>query len=59
MIRDIGGVETPPIHVGVSTPPIYKGSFGETVGSDFPPKLPLRRVGGGSQGTVGARLRRG
>ena len=30
---------------GVSTPPIYRGSFGGTVGGNFPPKLPLRRVG--------------
>ena len=31
--------------------------MGGTVGSDFPPKLPLRGVGGHIEGTVGASLR--
>ena len=41
---------------GVSTPPIYRGSFGGTIGGNFPPKLPLHRVGGGLEGSVGASL---
>ena len=41
---------------GVSTPPSIGGALGETVGSDFPPKLPLRGVGGHIEGTVGASL---
>ena len=32
--------------------------MGGTVGSDFPPKLPLRGVGGHIQGTVGGSLSR-
>ena len=54
MIRDIGGVETQLIYEG-SFNPVYTGSFGGTVGT-VPPKLPLRGVGGGLQGTVGGSL---
>ena len=44
---------------GVSTPPYIGGALGGTVGSDFPPKLPLRGVGGHIQGTVGGSLTSG
>ena len=48
MIRDIEGV---------STPPYIGGALGGTVGSDFPPNLPLRGVGGRIEGTVGGSLK--
>ena len=52
MIRDKGELKLTLYIEGVSTPPLYRGSLGGTVGSDFPPKLPLRGVGGQIQGTV-------
>ena len=42
---------------GVSTPPLYRGSFGGTVGSDFPPNFLLHGVGGRIGDSVGASLR--
>ena len=42
---------------GVSTPPYIGGALGGTVGSDFPPNLPLRGVGGRIGGSVGASLK--
>ena len=58
MIRDIGGVETHLIYGGEFQLPLYiRGALGGTVGSDFPPNLPLRGVGGCIEGTVGGILR--
>ena len=56
MIRDIGGVETPPIRGGeIHLSPCIGGAVGGAVGALPPPKAPLRTVGGGL--AVGARLR--
>ena len=52
MIRDIGRVGTHPIYRRSFNSSLYRGALGGTVGSDFPPKLPLRGVGGHIQGTV-------
>ena len=42
----------------VSTPPYTGGALGEPL-IGFPPKLPLREVGGALEGSVGASLKIG
>ena len=56
VIRDIRGVGTHSIYEGCFNSPHIRGALGGTVGSDFPPKLPLCGVGGHIEGTVGASL---
>ena len=58
MIRDIGGVSTPPIRGGSFNSPQYTGEpWGEPLEGFLPPKLPVRAGEGALQGTVGHRLR--
>jgi len=60
VIRDIGGVSTPPIRGGsFNSPHIQKGLWGEPLEGFLPPKLPLRGGEGPLQGTVGGRLSTG
>ena len=60
MIRDIGGVSTPPIRGGSFNSPQYTGEpWGEPLEGFLPPKLPVRAGEGALQGTVGHRLRDG
>ena len=50
MIRDIGGVETPPIRGGIHLTPCIGGAVGGAVGALAPPKAP--RTWGGGHFTV-------
>jgi len=58
VIRDIGGVSTPPIRGGSFNSPQYTGEpWGEPLEGFLPPKLPVSAGEGPLRGGVGASLR--